>query len=162
MMPDKRTNAAREANPSRGCKPTGLPQGVAGQPNKILSISRSPQLPTTPPHNLPAARSSLGWPFVVSTLVIAALFNPLRRSIQSFMDRLFYRRNYDARKTLEAFSARLRYETNLDALGDNLVVVVMETMQPIQVPLWLRSSDGIGVGGKMKWPSRRSLDEGLS
>jgi hypothetical protein len=154
-------NPAREANPSRGCKLTGLPQGVAGQPNKMLSISRSPQLPTPPPHNLPAARSSLGWPFVVSTLVMAAMFNPLRRRIQSFMDRLFYRRNYDARKTLEVFSARLRYETNLDALSDNLVGLVMETMQPTQVPLWLRSLDGIR-GGEMKWPSRRSLDDGLS
>jgi uncharacterized protein YfaA (DUF2138 family) len=92
---------------------------------------------------------------------MAAMFNPLRRRIQSFMDRLFYRRNYDARKTLEVFSARLRYETNLDALSDNLVGLVMETMQPTQVPLWLRSLDGIR-GGEMKWPSRRSLDDGLS
>jgi hypothetical protein len=103
--------------------------GVIGAQTLVNAVARKPDQPASPVL------------IVITTLLIAALFQPLRRGLQRFIDRRFYRSKYDSRKTLEAFSATLRQEVNLSALTGHLVTVVTETMQPEHVSLWLRENE---------------------
>jgi hypothetical protein len=105
--------------------------GVIGVQSIVNTIAHDPGQPTSPVL------------IVITTLLIAALFQPLRRVIQRFIDRRFYRGKYDTRKTLEAFSATLRQEVDLSTLTGQLVIVVTETMQPEHISLWIREGDAI-------------------
>jgi hypothetical protein len=90
---------------------------------------------------------------VVSTLVIAALFFPLRRRVQNAIDRRFYRRKYNAQKVLEQFAATAQAETDLNALTERLMTMVQETMQPASVSVWLIPARNGGRKTEGQWTS---------
>jgi hypothetical protein len=126
-------------------------QRVVGSHSSSWRLERDLQLHDLPATQQGAERHNRRCPYlrgpigedsqlavVASTLGIASLFEPLRRRVHTVIDRLFYLRKYDARKTLEAFSTKLCDETDLEALRGDLVEVVKETMQPANVSLWLR------------------------
>jgi hypothetical protein len=88
---------------------------------------------------IPGATETI--PVVISTLLIAAIFQPLRRSFQQVIDQRFYRHKYNAALTLSNFGASLRNEVNLEDLTEQLMAAVSETMQPAHISLWLRQTD---------------------
>ncbi len=110
----------------------------------VSSVSVAFRNDTTGPEIVLTGESQLA--VVATTLAVAALFNPLRRRTQTFIDLRFYRKKYDTAKTLEAFSARLRDETDLDQLNTELLTVVRGTVQPQHVSLWVWEPDGGSAG----------------
>jgi hypothetical protein len=112
--------------------------GVALLQN-LLTTDRGPQTATSPAVSGPPSAVVI----VLTTLLIAALFNPLRRRIQDFIDKRFYRQKYDAEKALAEFAEVARSETHLEALTTQVVNIVRRTMQPEQVSIWLQPEAGL-------------------